>query len=416
MLLIKFNYGDFVAQLTRTINLKGHIIDSLTLSKVFDEIQKMGGDYISDEIIVGKTKKDISHAKIKIMAPNLELMELILKKLHFLGAEADIIEEVEYLPAKINGVFPEGFYATSNLKTEIFYNNKWIEVDDCCMDSGICLDKKNHSAKCVKMNDVKKEDLFLIGFKGINIKKAVKTTKIQSFAFMKSGVSSEKPKSILIKKLASEIKEIRENKSGKILFVAGPALVHTGAVEHVCQIINKGYLDYLFAGNALAVHDIEAALFNTSLGVSIIDGLNTSHGHMNHLYAINKIRSIGSIKKAVDQGVLNKGIMYSCVKNNCDFLLAGSIRDDGPLPDVITNVLEAQKLMRKKIKDVKIAIMLSSMLHSIAVGNLLPAEVKTVCVDISPEVVTKLTDRGSHQTVGLVMDVEAFLQKLNAYL
>ncbi|MDH5561040.1 MAG: TIGR00300 family protein [Deltaproteobacteria bacterium] len=401
---------------SETVVLKGHIIDSLTLSKVLDEIQRLGGDYITEEVTVGKTRKDSSTAVIKVMAEDDLSLELILKRLHVLGADIQKISEIQIQQSMMNGVFPERFYSTTNYDTEVQFRGKWIAVKNTCMDSGIRIDQKNMKATCVKMIDVKKGEDYVIGFNGIRIKTAEVKQQQQAFTFMNSGVSSEKPKNIQIKKLAAQLKDLKKDDKGKVVFVCGPAVVHTGASESLCRIIDLGYIDCLFAGNALAAHDIESALFETSLGVSLRDGKNSSHGHMNHLYAINKIRSLGGIHPAVEKGVLKKGIMYSLVKNRRDFLLAGSIRDDGPLPDVITDSLRAQKMMRQKLKGVKMAILLSTMLHSIAVGNLLPASVMTVCVDISPEVVTKLADRGSHQTLGLVMDVEAFLSKLADYL
>ncbi|MCP4751823.1 MAG: TIGR00300 family protein [Proteobacteria bacterium] len=401
---------------SKTIMLYGHIIDSLSLAKVFDEILDRGGDYVSERIDIGKTKKDMSHATLKVIAPDLKLLDSILNRLHQLGAVVLEEDEITLKPAERDGVFPEGFYATSNFDTSIRYRNEWIPVGNTCMDSGIRFDADRLSAECVKMIDVKEGEKYVVGIKGIRIKYAEKTDRNKNFSFMESGVSSEKPKRILIRKAASLMEKIRKNEREKVLFVCGPAIVHTGARDHLCRLIDEGYVNLLFAGNALAVHDIEASLYGTSLGVSLVDGLNTFEGHRNHLYAINTIRSIGGISQAVDYGALTEGIMYSCIKNNCDFVLAGSIRDDGPLPEVITDTLKAQKAMKQKLADVKLVVMLSTMLHSIAVGNMLPASIKTVCVDIVPSVVTKLSDRGTHQATGIVMDVEAFLHELCEYL
>jgi lysine-ketoglutarate reductase/saccharopine dehydrogenase-like protein (TIGR00300 family) len=194
--------------------------------------------------------------------------------------------------------------------------------------------------------------------------------------------------------------------------VGGPAIVHTGSAHHVAKLIRDGWIQTVFAGNALATHDIEQALYSTSLGVSIEHGEAIEHGHEHHLRAINTIRRAGGITRAVESGMLTSGIMFECVKNGVDLVLAGSIRDDGPLPEVITDTLEAQDRMRLAIRDAGFALLIATALHSIATGNLLPAWVKVVCVDINPATVTKLSDRGTFQTIGLVTDVEPFLRSL----
>ncbi len=399
-----------------TVQLHGHLIDSLTLAKVFDEILDRGGNYESEEISIGRTKKDLSVAKIRVTAPDSDILNSILKRLHQLGASVEDEEEILLEKAKMDDVFPEGFYATTNLPTEVFYQGEWRSVENIGMDCGIEWDPRELKASCVKMNDVKKDYEYVIGIQGIRVQPQNEAIHNNKFKFMNSDVSTEKPKGIYIKQIAEQLRAIKNSDDEETIFVCGPAIVHTGARDYLCQLIEGRYINQIFAGNALAVHDMEAALYGTSLGVSLAEGLNTSGGHRNHLYAINKIRSLGGIKQAVEQGILKNGIMYSCVKNHCDFLLAGSIRDDGPLPEVITDVVQAQSMMREKIKKARLVVMLSTMLHSIAVGNLLPASVQTVCVDISPSTVTKLMDRGSHQTMGLVMDVEAFLHGLCEYL
>ena len=402
--------------LSETVVLRGHIIDSLTLSKVLDEIHAMGGDYQSEEIKIGETRRDISHARIRVMAPDAAKLEKILHRLHLLGTEVTQPRAAQMRPAPNDGVFPDGFYATTNLSTDINLAGTWLPVQNTCMDCGILVEPERPLARCVKMNQVRRGELILTGFDGVRVHQPEPRDKEDIFAFMKSGVSPEKPKEFLIRRLAREIANIKQQKLGKVLVVCGPAVVHTGSGETLSRIIQAGYITLLFAGNALAAHDVESALYGTSLGISLSDGVPAPHGHMNHLYAINTIRAAGGLGSAVKKGILTRGIMHACINSGCETLLAGSIRDDGPLPDVITNTTEAQWAMREKLKDVQLALLMSTMLHAIAVGNLLPGRVKTVCVDISPEVVTKLTDRGSHQTVGLVMDVEAFLQKLFGYL
>ena len=393
------------------VKLEGHIIDSLTLSKVFDEILLMGGNYHSEEVIIGQKRKDVSSARIRVEAPDNQILETILSRLHQLGCIEETEKNVTLISAEQRGVFPEGFYATSNLDTEIYKDEKWIQVENCAMDCGILYDPKSKGASCVKMSEVQQGESYVVGIQGVRVHASRQKEKKQAFAFMDSGVSTERPKEKLIQNIALEMKELKD-KEGSVLVVCGPAVVHTGAREYLARLIREGYIHKLFAGNALATHDIEAALYGTSLGMDLQSGLNISGGHRNHLYAINQIRSCGSIQQSVQKGVLKSGIMYECINGSCDFLLAGSIRDDGPLPDVITDCLQAQKQMREKLKNVRLVIMLATMLHSIATGNLLPASTKTICVDINPTVVTKLMDRGSHQAVGIVMSADAFLHQL----
>ncbi len=254
-----------------------------------------------------------------------------------------------------------------------------------------------------------------MGHRGVKVLPVERQVSREVFEFMSSPVSTERPKGLLIREIAESMKKI-QREGGKVLVVAGPGLVHTGASSYIARMIDGGYIHVLFAGNGLAVHDIESALYGTSLGVYLDKKIRAAEGHEHHLWAINRIRRAGGIRKAVEQGVLTRGILYSCVKNGVDFLLAGSIRDDGPLPDVVTDTLKAQELMREKARGVNLALMMATTLHAIATGNLLPASVKTVCVDINPAVVTKLTDRGTFQAIGLVTDVESFLRELCHYL
>ncbi len=402
------------------IELRGHIIDSLTLSKLFDEIIARGGNYVSEEISIGKTKDDPSYARITVEAPQKSVLDNILVRLSELGAMPIENKEVLLKESPKDGVFPDSFYCTTNLETEIFSNGKWIVVEDISMDSAILVEKAetmNPVGRAIKMKDVKKGESVVVGSAGVRVRVPDRKAGSGRFEFMTSGVSSEKPMITLISSVADEIKALREEDSTqKILFVCGPAIVHTGARDALSCLIEKGYVDILFAGNALAAHDIEASIYGTSLGVSLSEGVNVFEGHNHHLRAINTVRGAGSIKEAVDKGIIKDGIMYTCVKKNVDFLLAGSIRDDGPLPEVITDVLEAQTMMREKLKGVKFAIMISTMLHSIAVGNLLPASVSTVCVDMSHATITKLTDRGTLQARGLVLDAGTFLRELCARL
>ena len=392
------------------IEIKGHIIDSLILPQIFDEIVEAGGEFEVAEFEIGKTNIDESIAKIKISAASHEILDIILYRLQRLGVVPIKVKNVSIDTATKDGVLPDNFYSTTNIATKVRISGKWIDVKNQEMDCAIVIDR-NQIPKCVRMSKVKKGDNIVVGRDGIRVIPIERPRKGTVFEFMTSSVSSEKPKSLLIREIAKRMKLMKES-NAKILFVCGPAIVHTGAKSYLVKLINNGYVDILLSGNALAAHDIESEIFGTSLGISLKSGAVTDEGHGNHLRAINIIRDYGSIKKAIDDGVIKDGIMYALIKNNIEYVLAGSIRDDGPLPEVITDVVRAQNAMRKKIKDVKIALMLATMLHSVAVGNLLPATVETYCIDINPAVVTKLTDRGSFQTRGLVTDVGLFLRDL----
>jgi lysine-ketoglutarate reductase/saccharopine dehydrogenase-like protein (TIGR00300 family) len=284
------------------------------------------------------------------------------------------------------------------------------------MDCGIVADPEGAAARCVPMTSVRKGDLVVVGRVGTRVfPPEAEMRKHELFEFMASPVSSERPKAVSVREVAQAMRRTKQA-GEKVMAVLGPAVVHTGGDEHVVKLIRGGYLDVLFAGNALATHDIEQSLYGTSLGVSLAEGLPTDEGHEHHLRAINTIRRLGGIKAAIDAGKLTSGIMYECVKRDVPFVLCGSIRDDGPLPEVITDVLVAQNEMRRHIPGTGFCLMVATTLHSIAVGNLLPAWVKVACVDISPATVTKLMDRGSLQTVGIVSDVEPFLRSLVAEL
>jgi len=311
----------------------------------------------------------------------------------------------------MDGAFPEGFYSTTSHRTQIRLGNEWIDVEDMEMDCGILIDPEGGAARCLPMSEVRKGDKIVVGRLGLRVLPAETAQRHNLFEFMASPVSSEKPKGVTVREIAAAMRRTRQS-GEKILAVLGPAVVHTGSVEHICKMIRGSFLDVLFAGNALATHDIEQALYGTSLGVWLDRGLPAEEGHEHHLRAINTIRRVGGIKPAVDQGILKSGIMYECVQKKIPYVLAGSIRDDGPLTDVITDSLEAQRRMRELVHGVGFSLMVATALHAIATGNLLPAWVKVACVDINPATVTKLTDRGSIQTVGVVTDAEPFLRAL----
>jgi lysine-ketoglutarate reductase/saccharopine dehydrogenase-like protein (TIGR00300 family) len=362
------------------------------------------------DIRVGKRQADPSFARVEVHAPTPEALKEVLGAIHDHGAVPVAPRDCHEVVADMDGAFPEEFYSTTSFRTQVRLRGDWVEVEDQEMDCGILIDPEG-SARCLPMTDVRKGDRIVVGREGIRVFPAEKTARRSLFEFMASPVSSEKPKGVTVREIAAAMKRTRES-GEKILAVLGPAVVHTGGVEHVCKLIRAGYLNVLFAGNALATHDIEQSLFGTSLGVWLDRGLPAEEGHEHHLRAINTIRRTGGIAAAVEKGVLKSGIMYECVRHKVPFVLAGSIRDDGPLPEVITDVLQAQRAMREQVRGVGFCLMMATMLHSIATGNILPAWVKVACVDINPATVTKLTDRGSIQTVGVVTDAEPFLRAL----
>jgi lysine-ketoglutarate reductase/saccharopine dehydrogenase-like protein (TIGR00300 family) len=398
-------------QAVEEVELQGHVIDSLLLPKVLDEILTRGGSYVVRDIKVGQRQSDPSYVRLQVRADNADALDDILDAIHDHGAVPVDVKDCEHELADMDGAFPERFYSTTNYRTQVRLGGEWIDVDEQEMDCGILLDLAKKKARCVPMLQVRKGDPIVVGRHGIRVMPAEQAPRQSLFEFMSSAVSSEKPKGVTVREIAAAMKRTRDA-GEKILAVLGPAVVHTGSVEHITKLIRMGYLNVLFAGNALATHDIEQCLFGTSLGVFLDRGLPAEEGHEHHLRSINTIRRLGGIRAAVTKGKLTSGIMYECVKHDVPFVLAGSIRDDGPLPEVITDILVAQDRMREQIPGVGFCLMIATMLHSIAVGNLLPAWVKVGCVDINPATVTKLADRGSHQTVGIVTDAEPFLRAL----
>jgi lysine-ketoglutarate reductase/saccharopine dehydrogenase-like protein (TIGR00300 family) len=399
--------GGFVEE----VELQGHIIDSLLLPKVLDEILTHGGSYVLKDIHIGQRQTDHSHARIEVRAPTADILREILDAIHDHGAVPASARDCTTVPADMDGAFPEGFYSTTNYRTQVRLHGEWIEVEDQEMDCGILVDADGSAARCLPMTEVRVGDRIVVGRQGLRVLPGETAARHNLFEFMASPVSSEKPKGVTVREIAAAMRRTR-GAGEKILAVLGPAVVHTGGGEHLCRMIRAGWLDVLFAGNALATHDIEQALYGTSLGVSLDRGLPAEEGHEHHLRSINTMRRLGGIRSAVERGVLKSGIMYECVRHNVPFVLAGSIRDDGPLPEVLTDVLEAQRRMREQVRGVGFCLMIATMLHSIATGNLLPAWVRVACVDINPATVTKLSDRGSVQTVGVVTDAEPFLRAL----
>lgn len=393
----------------REVEFEGHLIDSMIFTKALDIILDLEGEFEILEFRVGKKKHDPSYARMIVFGRDDDHLEQILKELHKIGARIPDVEEVELAEAPSDKVLPDGFYVTTNHPTFIRYHGEWLEVQDISMDRVIVI--RDGKAYCIAIDEVVKGDKVVVGEKGVRVVPPERPRKSTVFEFMGGRISSERPTERMIEAIASEILELKL-KGGKIAVVAGPAVDHTSARNALAALIRDGYVDLLLSGNALAVHDIEISIFGTSLGMDICKGRPVPGGNRHHLYTISKVIAAGGIAKAIEKGIIKDGIMYECVKNNVPFILAGSIRDDGPLPEVITDVMEAKKKMKEALRGIDMVIMLATMLHSIAVGNLLPSYVKTICVDMNPATVTKLMDRGTHQAIGVVTDVGLFLPLL----
>jgi len=396
-----------MAKYSKEIEVRGHLIDSSILTRIFDRIMDVKGDFEVLQMNVGKRKRDESYAKLLVSGRTQKHLDQILELVYREGATAKIQKEVVLKSAPKDMVLPDNFYSTTNNHTHIYYRNHWIKVDNMMMDK--CIVVKGNKASCIPIRDVKKGNKIVIGETGIRVTPPERPREgINIFEFMGSSSSSERPTQHIAKRVAEDIYKTKKD-GGRIVIVGGPAIVHTGASDAVAFLIRHGYIDAVLAGNALAVHDIEYATLGTSLGMNVHDGTLAIRGHRNHMDAINSVFKAGSISKMVQAKKLKKGIMYECVKRKIPYVLAGSIRDDGPLPDVITDVTEAQHSYKEVLKDATMVIMISTMLHSIATGNMLPANVKVIIVDINQPTVTKLMDRGTWQALGIVSDVGAFL-------
>ncbi len=398
--------------LSETVHLDGHIIDSGTLSKVLDLILLHGGDYEITTFRIGTTREEPSHAEIIVRAGSDAALHQILQEIGQHGANP-VAHDAEWVPAPADGVFPPDFYSTTNLESYVRHNGAWLRIENIEMDCGVTLVEREDGphAVTIPVHRIRKGDPVLVHEAAVKVVVAPRKDPVSVFSFMSSEVSAERPKELTVAAVAEGMAEChREGK--RILFVGGPAIIHTGAGRYLEALIANGWIDVLFAGNALATHDIEAALLGTSLGVRLANGAPVATGHNHHLRAINAIRAAGSIRAAVEQGVLRSGVMHACIVHGVDYVLAGSIRDDGPLPDVITDVVRAQDEMRARIRDVGLAIMVATTLHSVATGNLLPASVRIICVDNNTDTITKLMDRGTRQAFGLVTDCQFFLKEL----
>ncbi len=366
-------------------------------------------EYVIEDFDSGQTKKDPSCARLRIEADDAAYLDELIEMLRAAGAEVVDEGDVSTEPAPADGVLPDQFYATTNYATEVRVNGMWMPVANPEMDCAVVID--DGGPITVAPYDVKAGDEVIVGHAGVKVSVPQRERRKAVFEFMASAVSSEKPRHALLGEIARELLKVL--RSGKrVLLVGGPAIVHTGAAPYLEELIRNGYVTALYAGNALAVHDMEAQFFGTSLGVNLEDAFPVEEGHVHHLRTVNRLRAAGGIRQAIDSGMLRAGVMYEAYQKNIPVVLCGSIRDDGPVPDVITDVIECQRAMRKFVPEIGMALMVCTLLHSIAVGNLLPATCKTVSVDINPASVTKLTDRGSHQTLGIVMDASSFLREL----
>jgi lysine-ketoglutarate reductase/saccharopine dehydrogenase-like protein (TIGR00300 family) len=400
-------------QVSETVEIVGHLMDSGVLARVLDDVLDYGGDYVIDTLDLGRNHDDESRARIVVGADSEEVLHRILMRVQIHGVNQVDPGEAMLRPADRDGVFPEDFYSTTNLETLVRVEGRWLRVEQPEMDCGIVVSDEG-TVRTVPVSDVRAGEQVVCGANGVKVVLPQREHSARSagaFEFMASTVSSEKPQALLVRQIAQQMRDVKAA-GGRILWVAGPAVVHTGASPAMVALVEGGFVDVLFAGNALATHDIEAALYGTSLGVDLAVGRGVEHGHEHHIRAINTIRRSGSIAAAVSSGVLTGGVMHAMVRASKPFVLVGSVRDDGPLPDVYTDVIEGQRAMRAELHDVGFAIMVATMLHSIATGNILPASIPLVSVDINPATVTKLADRGSAQAVGIVTDIGLFLEQL----
>lgn len=392
----------------QTVSAEGHLVDSGMLSLAMDRIVRGGGTFNVSEFTLGADNLQPSRSVLEVHAHSQGVLDRLLDHLVRLGFTTAEIGQLAVRAAPKDGAAPDGFYSTTNHVTEIYRSGRWRRVGNQRMDAVIVLGGASGQAVCRQLRDVRRGDRIVCGHDGIRILPEFKDRGRADFGFMTNDVSSEKKVEWVIGHLVDWI----THRKGKLVVVAGPVVIHTGGGDPLARIIRAGWVDALLAGNALAVHDVERALLGTSLGIDTTTGIAVEHGHQNHMRAINTIRRIGSLRNAVRRGILTDGVMHALVTQRVPYVLAGSIRDDGPLPEVITDVNEAQDAYARHLKGAEVVLMLASMLHAIAVGNMLPSWVRTVCVDINAQVVTKLADRGSHQAIGCVTDVGLFLHML----
>jgi lysine-ketoglutarate reductase/saccharopine dehydrogenase-like protein (TIGR00300 family) len=391
------------------VEAEGHLIDSHIMEQIFDTVVEYDGRFEVEHFSIGRTNSDPSRLRLRVETPSAESMGILLAQLVGLGCSPVDSGDTELRAVERDRCAPEDFYSTTNHRTLVRLRGKWVEAANQRMDAMIVVE--HGAASCRRLRDLRAGDRVVVGMRGIRVVPESKERDRLAFAFMSNGISSERQVETAVRQTAALMRGARE--AGlKVVAVAGPVVVHTGGAAPLSTLIRGGWVNALLSGNALGVHDIEAALFGTSLGVRQTDGRQEEHGHRNHMRAINAINRAGGIRGAVESGRLTKGIMYECVRAGLPFVLAGSLRDDGPLPDTITDMNQAQDAYAAQLRDAGVVLCLGSMLHSIAVGNMLPSWVKIVCVDINPAVATKVSDRGTGQAVGVVTDVGLFLDLL----
>lgn len=395
------------------VEAQGHLIDSHIMENIFDQVVESNGRFEVEEFRIGRTNSEPSYLRLKVEAPEEASMERLLQALHEFGCAIVDGGETALREVERDRCAPEDFYSTTNHRTLVRHAGKWIEAENQRMDAMIVVAEGR--AYCRRLRDLRAGDCIVTGLRGIRAIPEAKERDRLAFAFMANGISSERQVETAVRQTAALVRH-SIGAGQKVVVVAGPVVVHTGGVAGLAALIRRGCVQALLAGNALGVHDVEAALFGTSLGVRLADGRQEEHGHRNHMRAINAIYHAGSVKQAVECGRLPGGILYECVQANVPFVLAGSLRDDGPLPDTITDMNAAQDAYAEQLKGSGLVICLGSMLHSIATGNMLPSWVKIVCVDINPAVATKVSDRGTGQAVGVVTDVGLFLDLLSKEL
>jgi lysine-ketoglutarate reductase/saccharopine dehydrogenase-like protein (TIGR00300 family) len=395
------------------VEAQGHLIDSHVMENIFDTVVESNGRFEVEEFRIGRTNSDPSYLRLKVEAPEESAMRRLLQSLHELGCAIVDSGDAVLREVERDRCAPEDFYSTTNHRTFVRHAGRWIEAENQRMDAMIVV--ANGQAACRRLRDLRTGDAIVTGLRGIRVVPESKERDRLAFAFMSNGISSERQVETAVRQTAALVRQTIEQ-GQRVIVVAGPVVVHTGGVAGLAALIRRGFVQAVLAGNALGVHDIEAALFGTSLGVRLSDGRQEEHGHRNHMRAINAIYHAGSVKEAVASGRLSSGILYECVRANVPFVLAGSLRDDGPLPDTITDMNAAQDAYASQLKGAGLVLCLGSMLHSIATGNMLPSWVKIVCVDINPAVATKVSDRGTGQAVGVVADVGLFLDLLSRLL
>ncbi|TYL38550.1 TIGR00300 family protein [Natronococcus pandeyae] len=399
---------------SRTVELEGHIIDSGSMGACFGAVMDMGGEFEVEEFEVGRHKHEETYCRMRVLADTEEDLRAILHELNQQGAAVADPRDATLEAAPGDGIVPADFYSTTNHPTVVRVDGEWLEVEDVEMDCALVVEREGGETRVHTkvLNAIEEGDIVVTGETGIRVDPPERPRNGGgSFGFMQGGVSSERPSASLIEEIADEMREVNEN-DGTVLVVCGPAIVHSGGRDALAELVRTGYVDALSAGNGFAVHDLERDLYGTSLGVDTESLEHPRKGHKHHIYTISEIARLGGIEAAVHEGVVDGGVMYECVENDVPYVLAGSIRDDGPLPDTITDSIEAQDAIREQAQEADLVLMLSTLLHSVAVGNCLPSTTKTVCVDINPATVTQLLDRGSAQAIGMVTDIGTFIPML----